>query len=305
MGHNHVHSRVSTKKLLWAIFVNVLITVAELVGGALTGLLALVADGVHNLSDVAALVLALLGAKGSEAPATKKSTYGFKRVEVMTALISAAALVAIAVFIFVEAYDRWQQPVPITRPWIFLSIAVIGLLGNLFSVWFLSSERGKSLNMKTAYLHMAYDAISSVAVIAGGVVIILTGWVLIDVIMSTFIALMILWSSYMVIKEAVLIFLEAVPSGIDFDDVHQAILDIPRVKEVHDLHIWSLSSLEVALSCHICLEEKDFQSGPDIIVEINSMLSDRFKIGHGTLQIEKERCARSDLLCRNDDHHWE
>ena len=255
MGHSHAHNRVSTKKLLWAIFVNLLITVAELIGGALSGLLALMADGVHNLSDVAALVLALLGAKGSEAPATKKSTYGYKRVEVMTALVSAAALVAIAVFIFVEAYDRWQQPVPITRPWMFISIAVIGLLGNLFSVWFLSSERGKSLNMKTAYLHMAYDAVSSVAVIAGGVVIILTGWVLIDVILSTFIAVMILWSSYMVIKEAVLVFLEAVPSGIEFDDVHQAILDTPRVKEVHDLHIWSLSSHEVALSCHVCLDE--------------------------------------------------
>ena len=139
--------------------------------------------------------------------------------------------------------------------------------------------------MRTAFLHMAYDALSSVAVIIGGIVIMFTGWYQLDVFLSAIIALMIFWSSWCVIKEATLIFLEAVPAGIDFDDVLNAIEEIPRVVGVHDLHIWSLSSNEVALSCHAALDDKDFQAGPEIIVQINKMLSSRFGIGHGTISI--------------------
>ncbi len=305
MPQIHTYNRVSGRKLFWAIVFNLGITLAEVVGGLISGYLALMADAVHNLSDVASLGLAWLGVRGSERPATKKSTYGYKRIEVMTAFISAVSLVVIAVFILVEAYSRLQHPQPITQPAVFLSVAVIGLFGNIVSIYFLYSEKGKSLNMKTAFLHMAYDAISSVVVIAAGVAILLTGWFVIDVILSVAIALMIFWSSYLVMKEAVLIFLEAVPQGIDFDAVLKALLEIPKVRDIHDLHIWSLSSQEVALSCHAAIEEKDFQDGPDIIVQINLMLRDRFQIGHGTIQIEKHDCRRSDLFCRPSDHRWE
>lgn len=305
MKNHREHLPVSTHKLVWAIVFNLIITATEVVGGLITGYLALLADAVHNLSDVAALALAWLGAKGSMKPATKKSTYGSKRLEVMTALISAVGLVVIAIFIFIEAYKRLLEPQEITQPVVFMTVAVIGLLGNLLSIWFLHSEKGKSLNMRTAFMHLAYDTGSSVAVIFGGVVIIMSGWYQVDVILSFLIALMILYSSYFVIKEAVMIFLEAVPSDIDFDAVLQAIKKIPYVVDVHDLHIWSLSSNEAALSCHVCLEEEDFQKGPDLIEQINVMLIERFKIGHGTIQLEKDTCARSDLLCRHSDHQWE
>lgn len=305
MAHSHAEPQVSRSKLVWTILLNIVITAAEFFAGIVSGYLALLADAVHNLSDVAALILAWLGVKGSQMPATKRSTYGFKRVEVMTALISAVALVVIAIYILNEAYERFMSPQPILHPLLFISVAVIGLIGNLLSVWLLHGEKGKSLNMKTAFLHMAFDAISSVAVIIGGIFILLTGWVMIDVILSSLIAIMIFWSSYMVIKEAVMILLEAVPTGVEFDRIHDALKAVPRVEEVHDLHIWSLSSREIALSCHVCLAEKDFQAGPDIIVEINRMLAKQFDIGHGTIQLEKESCARSDLLCRHNDHHWE
>jgi len=305
MAQQNVHLPVSRKKLVWTIFLNVGITLAEFLGGLLSGYLALIADAMHNLSDVAGLLLAWLGAKGSERPATKTSTYGYKRVEVMTAFISAVTLVVIAVYIFLEAYERFLNPQPIVRPWLFLSVAVAGLLGNVFSVRFLSSEKDKSLNMKTAFLHMVYDTLSSVAVIAGGIVIIITGWIAIDIVLSCIIALMILWSSYFVIRDVVMIFLEAVPPGVAFDEVHQAILAVSRVKNVHDLHIWSLSSHEIALSCHVCLNENYYKFGPDIIIEINRMLRERFGIGHGTIQLEKSDSALSDPLRRNRDHHWE
>ncbi len=299
------HTDVSSKRLFWSILVNLGITIAEVIGGLISGYLALLADAAHNLSDVAALGLAWLGVKGSRKPATKTSTYGYKRVEVMTALISSVALVVIAIFIFIEAYKRLLYPQPITDPEVFLTVAVIGLIGNLVSIRLLHSEKEKSLNMKTAFLHMTYDASSSGVVIVGGIAIVLTGWYKIDVFLTTAIALMIFWSSYLVIKEAVMIFLEAVPERIDFDAVVKAIMAIPKVRDVHDLHIWSLSSQDVALSCHVGVDEKDYQYGTNIIVAINTMLEKQFCIGHGTIQIEKLACCRPDLICRQSEHHQE
>lgn len=300
MAHSHVHQEVSGRKLFWTIAFNLVITIAEFLAGLFSGYLALLADAVHNLSDVAALILAWLGVKGSQLPPTKKTTYGYKRIEVMTAFISAVALVVIAVYILVAAYERLMKPEPIVHPWLFLTVAVIGLIGNLVSVWLLHTEKGKSLNLKTAFLHMAFDALSSVAVIAGGVVILLTGWITIDVILSVAIALMIFWSSYLVIKEAIMIFLEAVPPGIEFDRVHAAIEAIPRVCHVHDLHIWSLSSHEIALSCHVSVNDADLNFGPEVVREVNQTIYDKFGIGHGTVQLEVGECTRSDILCNHD-----
>ena len=299
MSHHHLHAHhgVSGKKLIWTIVFNVIITVAEFIGGLISGYLALIADAVHNLSDVAALGLAWLGVKGSEMPATKKKTFGYKRIEVMTAFISAVSLVVIAIFIIREAFERYLNPQELTYPWLFISVASIGLIGNVVSIWLLHSEKGKSLNMKTAFLHMAYDAVSSIVVIIGGIVILLTGYYIIDVILSLVIALMIFWSSYMVIKEAVLIFLEAVPEGIQFDEVYDALNEFSKIKKVHDLHIWSLSSTEVALSCHICIDENDLTDGPAIVKEVNDMILKRFNIYHGTIQIETSDTDCSDNKC--------
>ncbi len=305
MGHVHSHHNVSGKRLSWTIFFNLLITIAEFVGGLVSGYLALVADAAHNLSDVAALGLAWIGDKGSEMQATKRTTYGYKRLEVMTAFISAVALVVIAVFIFVEAYQRLLNPQPLTHPTVFIVVAVIGLIGNVVSILLLHSERGKSLNMKTAFLHMAYDAVSSVAVLIGGIIILLTGWGLIDIILSTLIAVMIVWSSYQVIKEAVLVFLEAVPPGIEFDTVLKCIGTTPRVKDVHDLHIWSLSSNDIALSCHVCIDPNDYVRGTEIISSLNTMLAEQFHIGHATIQLETEDCNRSEILCGQDNAELE
>ncbi len=245
--------------------------------------------------------LAWLGAKGAAHPATKRSTYGWLRLEVMTALVSAVALIVIAVFILIEAYDRWINPQEITQPIVFLSVAVVGLVGNLVSVWLLHSEREHSLNMKAAFLHMVYDAVSSVGVIIGGVVILLYGWIAIDAILSALIAVMIAYSSYQVIKEAVLVLGEAVPDSVDFDRVLAEVSSVPRVRGAHHLHIWSLSSSEIALSCHVCLDEKDFAHGPEVIGRINAMLHDKFEIGHATIQIEMDVCAGTGHNCSGQE----
>jgi cobalt-zinc-cadmium efflux system protein len=300
MTHDHpVHIETPRKRLIGTILLNVAITIAEFLGGLITGYLALMADAVHNLSDVASLLLAWLGMTGAKLPATKKSTYGYKRVEVMTAFISAVALVVIAVFIIMKAYDRIVSPEEIREPGLFLTIAGVGLIGNLVSVWLLSAHRGSSLNMKAAFLHMAYDAASSGAVIAGGVFILIFGWVIVDPILSTIIALMIVWSSYQVIKDAVLVFMEAVPSGIDFDEVRRSMVQVEHVNDVHDLHIWSLSSTEAALSCHVVVSHEHFARASDIMIELNRLMCDRFGIYHSTIQIERDECVTSDLSCRH------
>lgn len=296
MESMHSHP-VSGQRLFWTIVLNALITLAEFVAGMISGYLALTADAVHNLSDVAALILAWLGVKGSQLPATKRSTYGYKRIEVMTAFISAVALVVIAVFIIWEAYQRYLNPQPISYPGLFITVALIGLAANLLSVVLLHREKDKSLNLKTAFLHMAYDTLSSVVVLIGGVLILYTGWTMIDPILSAAIAVMIFWSSYLVIREAVAILMEATPAGVGFDSVHRVIHGIPGVKNVHDLHIWSLSSYETALSCHVCLEQSDLTSGPGVVAEISRLMRENFGIGHCTVQIECEECDRSSLLC--------
>ena len=302
MSLGHTHSTLSGKKLVWTILLNLSITIAEFVGGWMSGYLALQADAVHNLSDVAALMLAWIGVKGSSRPASKTSTYGPKRLEVLIAFISAATLVVIAVFIVLEAYQRFLNPQPITHPILFMVVAGIGLIGNLLSVLLLSSEKSKSLNMKTAWLHMAFDTASSAVVLIGGAVILATGLVIIDTILSAAIALAIFWSSYLVIKEAVMIMLEAVPSAVQFDEVLIAIQSVPKVREVHDLHIWSLSSNDIALSCHVCLDDEDYRNGMKFIHSINEVLSARFGIGHATIQLEQADCARNDLLCKFHHH---
>lgn len=293
----HSPHAVTGSRLGLTILINAAITVVELIGGLLTGYLALIADAIHNLSDVAALVLAWFGEKGARRPPTKRSTYGLKRLEVMTALFSAFSLVVIAFVIFQEAYRRFMAPEPLRHPALFLAIAAFGLVGNLTSVWLLHTERKKSLNLKTAFLHLAFDTLSSIVVLIGGIVILQTGWTRLDPILSAVIGVMILWSAYNVIREGALILLEAVPAGVEFDQVHAAILRVPRVRDVHDLHIWSLSSRDLALSCHVCLQDSDLASGPEVVAVINRTLLGQFGIGHTTVQIESADCGRTDLLC--------
>lgn len=293
MGHYHhgeVHTHQSgTARLGWTILLNLIITAAEVVGGLISGSLALLSDAGHNLSDVIALILAFFGAKGAALKPTKRSTYGFKRLEVVTALINAISLVAIALYIIYEAFRRYADPQQIDGT-IMLTVAVIGLLGNVFSVWILHRDRNKTINDRAAFLHMLYDAVSSVAVIIGGIIIILSGWYLLDLILSVLIAVMILWSSFDILKEAGGIFMESAPKGIDVDDVAATIASVNGVRDVHHLHVWSISSSQIALSCHIDLDERDRGCCPEVIREVHKVLLDQHGIDHATIQPEVGVC---------------
>ena len=233
------------------------------------------------------LVLSFLGEKLSEKKATRRHTFGFKRTEIFTALINSLSLVGIAFFIVIEALKRISAP-PELSLGLMLVVATIGLLGNLFSMVILGKKEG-NLNVKAAYLHLFYDAISSVAVIGSGLLIYLTGWVIADLAVSLLIAGMVLWSGLGVIKRTIHIFMQGVPEHLEFDKILQDILHVPGVSSAHGLHIWSIDSSDVFLSCHVCMEEGDGKGDADkMIQDINEVLGQKHGIHHTVIQAETQ-----------------
>jgi cobalt-zinc-cadmium efflux system protein len=282
---------MNSKKIGWTIALNIIITISEYVGGLLSGSLALLSDAGHNLSDVISLILSYFGKKISEKKADKKHSFGFKRVEIFTALFNALSLWAIGIIIIIEAIKRINSSESISLG-LMLIIAFIGLLGNVFSIIVLNKSKDENLNMKAAYLHLFYDAISSVAVIISAIVIYFTHWIILDIVVSIFIAIMIFWSGFGIIKSTIHIFMQGVPEGIDFEEVYKNILKISGVKSVHSTHIWSINSEETFLSCHICIENGKMDNDK-IIQKVNAMLEKNYEINHTTIQIEKNNICNT------------
>ncbi len=299
--HNHGIRDGSTdrKKLILAIIFNIAITVAEYIGGLLSGSLALISDAGHNLSDVLALMLGYAGEKAYGKEPDRKYSFGLKRFEVIVALVNALSLVGIGAYIVYEAVARYLHPVPIDVT-IMVAVGAIGLAGNFVSMLMLMKDRERNLNMKAAFLHLFYDTLSSVAVLLAGAVLYFTGWLMVDLVVSLIIVAMIVWSSLSIIRESMGIFLQAAPPHIDADEVYRDIMRIPHVGSVHGLHIWSISSSEVFLSCHICIADDVVDADTDEVIKtVNSMLEQKYGIHHTTLQVENIKiCSDSGVCCR-------
>lgn len=292
---NNAHEQ-NIRKIGWAIIINIGITVAEAIGGILSGSLALLSDAGHNLSDVISLGLSYLGEKFSQRKATRRHTFGFKRTEVFTALINSLSLVGIALFIAIEAIKRISSP-PELSLGLMMGVALIGLIGNLISMVILR-EKERNLNIKAAYLHLFYDAISSIAVIGSALFIYISGLVIADLVASLLIAGMVFWSGLGVIKKTIHILMQGVPEHIVFDRILQDILGVSGVKSVHDLHIWSIDSNEVFLSCHICIDESVGKKDIDTIIRnINEVLLKHHNIYHTVIQAENQNLCGMDILC--------
>jgi cobalt-zinc-cadmium efflux system protein len=290
--HNH-----DGKNIGGAILINIGITAAEVVGGMLSGSLALLSDAGHNLSDVISLGMSFLGEKLSNRRATRKHTFGFKRTEIFTALINSLSLVGIAFFIVVEALKRISAP-PQLSLGLMLGVATIGLLGNLLSMLIVGKNRERNLNVKAAYLHLLYDALSSVAVILSAVLIFLTGWTILDLAASLVIAGLVLWSGLGVVQKTIHIFMQGVPEHLEFDRILEDILKVPGLESAHGLHIWSIDSSDVFLSCHVCLEERDGKADTDRIIQtINEVLDQNYHIHHTVIQAETRNLCGMGVLC--------
>ncbi|HEU4506900.1 MAG TPA: cation diffusion facilitator family transporter [Pyrinomonadaceae bacterium] len=284
-GHNHNHRRnnESWRRLSLVLALTALYMVAEVVGAWWTGSLALLADAGHMFTDVAALILALTAVWFGSRPATSSKTYGYYRLEIIAALVNGVALVVISLFIFYGAYERWfDHPVVNSEPMI--AVAAGGLVVNLVCAWILHSRHHVDLNMRGAWMHVMGDALGSVAAILAGVFMSVFGWYQADALFSVVISCLIIWGSLRLIKESTNVLLEGTPAHINLAAVEEAILKTSGVSDVHDLHVWTITSGRDALSAHVIHAHSISQ--PDLLRELRTKLHDRFGVDHLTIQME-------------------
>jgi len=296
-GHEHAQTlRALSRHRLWiALVINAIFLVVEVIGGILSNSLALLADAGHMMTDVAALILAIFVAKLAERTATPARTYGLLRAEVLGALVNGAALVVIVGVIFWQAWSRFGLTPNINGP-LMMVVAFLGLAANAGSAWVLYRSREETVNMKAAFLHMTSDALGSLGVIIAGGVILATGWAPIDPIASVLIGIFILWSSWGLLVQTINILLEATPENIDYLEVKKALESLEHVKEVDDLHIWTIATGIPSLSAHVRLASKcsDTTHWHVCLKSAQDILRERFGILHSTLQFEPE-----DFVCDN------
>jgi cobalt-zinc-cadmium efflux system protein len=281
--HGHDHMPRSRKRLSIVLVLTAIYMIAELAGGLWTGSLALLADAGHMLADVAALILALTAVWFGARPATPHKTFGYYRLEILAALINGVGLVLISLFIFYEAYQRWfAQPIIRSKP--MTLVAVGGLVVNVICAFLLHRDRDQDLNVRGAWLHVIGDALGSTGAIIAGVLIMLFGWTAADSLISVFIGLLIIWSSWHLIRDATNVLLEGTPAHINLAAVEAAILETEGVSNVHDLHVWTITSGREALSAHVIHAYSISQ--PTLLKDLRSKLLERFGVDHLTIQME-------------------
>ncbi|MCI0488083.1 MAG: cation diffusion facilitator family transporter [Blastocatellia bacterium] len=286
--HEHKHRRSSNpgsnrRKLIFVLALTFTYMLAEVAGGFITNSLALLSDAGHMLTDVAALVLAMLALWFSSRPVTLRKTYGYYRMEILAALANGVALVVISLGIFYEALQRLKEPEAV-RGFEVMLIAIGGLVINGASAWVLHSASEENLNMRGAFLHVISDALGSVGAIAAGLVVWLWEWTLADPVISVFMCLLIIYGAWQLIRESVNILLEGTPSHINVRAVIEAMQEVKGVSSVHDLHIWSISSGNEALSAHVTIEQGT--SHKAALEALQARLRSGFNIGHLTIQVE-------------------
>lgn len=296
MGNQYSHlSAKGSQRLKVALVIVLVVMVAEVVGGILSNSLALLGDAGHMLVDALALGMALFAIKVARRPATPTRTYGYHRVEIMAALANGVTLVLVAAYIFYEAYQRFLNP-PVVQTPLMLVVATIGLIANLIGIRLLRGVSRGSLNIKAAFWHIVGDTISSVGVIIAGVIISVAGWYVVDPIIAVFIGGIILWGAVRLVRESADILLEAVPKHIQMDKVVETIKNVPGVEDVHDIHIWTITSGIHALSVHLLIEDQTVSRSAEIVETVNQNLARYFNITHTTLQLECESCPTG-LIC--------
>ncbi len=283
-GHNHAAGVTNEKKLLIAIGLTGTFLVAEVIGGILTNSLALLSDAAHMFTDVMALVIAFIAIRIGKRTADHRRTFGYRRFEILAAAFNAIVLFLVAMYILYEAYDRFQNP-PEVQTTGMLIVAGIGLLVNFISMRILASGSETSLNMKGAYLEVFADMLGSVGVILGAVLIYFTGWAQIDPIIAVLIGLWVLPRTWKLLSESMNILLEGVPAGIELSKVHEELAALPGVKDVHDLHIWGITSGENSLIAHLLV--KSNPEDTTLLAKAHA-IAEKYGIKHTNFQIEIE-----------------
>lgn len=286
MAHVHHHQvrpdrTLNRRRLTFVLALVVVYMIAEVAGGLLSNSLALLADAGHMFSDAAALVLALFAIWFAAREAPPRRTYGHYRAEILAALVNGAALIAIAFLIMIEAWRRLWQP-PEVQGGLMMAVAAGGFVVNLVSLLILHGGRNESLNVHGAWLHVLTDLLGSVQVLVAGALILLLGWTWVDPLASALIAVLVLYSAWKLVSASVSVLMESAPRHIDIDEVRDALCSLPGVTEVHDLHVWTITSGMVALSAHLIADPPS----AELLTDARNTLAHRFAINHSTIQVE-------------------
>lgn len=295
-GHDHGTESMSDARLVWAVVINVALTAAQVVGGVVSGSLSLVADALHNLSDAASLGIALYARKIGRRPADKLMTFGYQRGELIAALINLTSLLIVGGYLLIEAVDRFFNPQPIAG-WIVIGVASVALVIDIVTALLVYSSSKHSLNMKAAFLHNVSDAAASLGVIVAGALILLYDWLWADLVITVAISAYVIWQGVSLLPRTIRLLMGAVPDDVEFDAIAQALASIDGVREVHHVHVWSISEHERSLECHLVPDDPSMQAFEGVKIRVRTMVAERFAIGHATL----EACVADD--CETVDSH--
>jgi cobalt-zinc-cadmium efflux system protein len=292
MTHSHEHTHVTgvaTRPLIITMVIVAGVMIAEIIGGFISPSLALISDAGHMMVDALALGLSLFAVYMAKRPSTLTRTFGYHRVEIMAALANGSILVLVAAFIFFESYQRFQEPSDVQTP-IMLLTACIGLLANVAGILLLRRGSHASLNIRGAFWHVLGDTISSVGVITAAIIIMVTGWEYADPVVAIVIGVIILWGAVRLVRDSVDILMESVPKHIKVEEVVDSIRHIPGVQDIHDIHVWTITSGIIALSAHLMIEDQMVSHSTEVRSQVNHMLEEKYSITHTTLQLECAKC---------------
>ncbi len=296
-SHNHTHRGEERSKLVLACALTGTMFIVEGIAGFLTNSLALLSDAGHMLTHLIALLISLGAIMFASRPPTARKTYGFYRLEILAALFNGATLFLITVWIFFHAYKRIINPEPIAS-WHMLIVAIAGLIVNLACAYILKTSHG-SLNIKSAFMHMMADTFSSLVVVFGAIIMHYTQWYMLDPALSILICIVILVWSYQLITESVDILLEATPKDVDLENVVKSISELDEIEGVHDVHIWTITSGMYAMSAHIYIKDLMVSETQQIMSNINTLVNEKFSIGHTVIQFESNVCSDNPHLKRD------
>ncbi|MDD5512366.1 MAG: cation diffusion facilitator family transporter [Candidatus Omnitrophica bacterium] len=293
--HAHVENKKESRLMISA-GLNFATTVAQIIGGILSGSLSLLSDALHNLSDTAALVISLFAIRVAKRKNTASQTFGYKRAEILAALFNACVLVIVSIFLFKEAVARFIHPQPINSV-LMLSVAVVGLIANIISVFLLKSHAHEDLNVRAAYVHLFSDFLSSLAVIAGAIVILLFKAYWVDPVLTILIGVYVLREGYKIVGESTHILMQHVPKGMDLKEVQRKIESINGIKDIHHAHLWAVTERDVHFEAHVNVSYDMPVSETCVLVkQVEDMLKKNFAITHVTLQVEFDSCRDVNLV---------
>jgi len=287
---------VSGKNPFITIILNIIITLSQIIGGIISGSLALLSDALHNFSDVLALVIAYVANRLAAKDNTKEKTFGYKRAEIIAALFNASVLIGIGIFLIIEAFHKFYHPEPINSVWV-IALGLLSILLNAASVLLVKSDAHDNMNIKAAYLHLLTDVMTSIAVVVGGLLMYYFEIFWVDPLISVVIAVYLIWASFGLVKESSAILMQFTPKEIELDSIVNTVVQESKVDNVHHIHVWKLDDHRIHLEAHLDFNENiSLQEATEVIERLELTLAEAFDITHTTFQCEYNRCDNKEIV---------